>query len=67
MFSDSFKGKIVTARNDYCGLLGFRQDDLLEEQRIGFGAVELLRHPSRFADLAHFDKVCGFQRPAIQL
>src|SRR5512139_3318751 len=62
MLCDSFEGQIMTPRKNHSGLLCFWKDDFLQKETIRFGAIELLRHPAGFADLADFDQVRGFQR-----
>jgi hypothetical protein len=43
-------------------LFALGQDDLLQQQRIGFGTIEFFHHPACAADLTDFDEIGRFKR-----
>ena len=58
MLGNPFESKVMTTRKDQGRLFCFWKNKLLQEERVGPGAVELLGHPARLSDLADLDEVC---------
>lgn len=57
-----FERKVMTARKNQRGFLRLRENNFLQDQRVRFGAVELLDHLARLADFACFDEIRRLER-----